>query len=297
MGYLYLCAALAAGLSKGFLGKSISRDVKNFRECVFVNLLRMLFCAVVGFALAVFKAGTSGLALTADAFFVCLFAAVSMSVFCVCWMFAYRTEAYVFLNVFTMLGTVVTCILDFVVYKTEIGITEWIGIAVLLAAVYIMSVYNKGIKGKFTKKALLILVIGSLGSALSDFSQKMYMKNFGNTPEIFNFYMYALGGVLLAAVYLYCFLNRSAPGIRRELYDKRHVLICFGMAFFLYLNSVTKTMAAGLIPSAQLYPVLQGANLILSALMAHIMFKEKIKLKCICGMVTAFCGLMILNLL
>ena len=46
------------------------------------------------------------------------------------------------------------------------------------------------------------------------------------------------------------------------------------MSLFLFLNTSLKTLAAGILPSAQIYPVLQGANLILSGLMAHFLFKE-----------------------
>ena len=91
--------------------------------------------------------------------------------------------------------------------------------------------------------------------------------------------------------------NKKTPRTAKILYDKHHMWVYFAMAFFLYMNSVTKTMAAGFISSVQIYPVLQGANLIASALMAHTLFKEKLNVKCIVGMATAFTGLMVIHLL
>ncbi len=269
--------------------------MESFKECTFINLLRMLFCAVVGFAVITLKNGISGMALDVSALPVYIFAGITMSVFCVCWMYAYRTEAYTFLSVFTMLGTVLTCFLDAVIYKNPVKPIQWLGIAVLVAAVFIMSVYNKGIKGKFSVKGILILVIGSTGASLADFSQKIYVREIGKSADTFNFYMYVFGFVLLAAVFLLASLPQKVPRIRPLLHDRRHILIYFTIAFFLYINSVSKTMAARTVPSEQLYPVLQGANLIASAIMAHILFKEKINTKSICGMVTAFAGLMLLH--
>ncbi len=296
MGYLYLAIALAAGLTKGALGRNISRDVESFKDCTFVNFLRFLFCAAVGAVMMFIKVGPAGFVFTAEAIPVYILAAVSMSAFCICWMFAYRNEAYMFLSIFTMLGTVVTCLLDLIVYGTPITLRQWIGIAILFAAVYIMSVYNKGIKGKLSAKGLLVLIIGSLGSALSDFAQKIYKNTVpSGGAESFNFYMYALGCLLLAVILPMTKAVKSQPKLNDILCDRRHILICFAIAFFLYLNSTTKTMAAVSIPSAQLYPVLQGANLIASAVMSHILFKEKINAKCICAMSTAFAGLLILH--
>ena len=293
MAYFYLLIALFSGVAKGYCGKTVSRDMSNFKECIFINLMRMLFSALVGLLLAVFKTDISGFMMTQESFFVYLLAAISMSVFCVAWMYAYQNEAYMFLSIFTMLGTVITCLLDIIFYNADIGLKQWCGMAILLLAVYIMSIYNKDIKGKPTVKGLTILIIGSIGSSLADFSQKVYTREIGQRAEIFNFYMYAFSFVLLAIVYV-GLKSKKSLNIMHSIYDKKHLLIYFAMAFFLYTNSVTKTMAATFLSSAQIYPVLQGANLILSAIMTHVLFKEKINVKGLAGIVIAFIGLMLI---
>jgi drug/metabolite transporter (DMT)-like permease len=105
--------------------------------------------------------------------------------------------------------------------------------------------------------------------------------------------MYAFSFVLLAIVYMGLKTKKSL-NITRSIYDKKHLLIYFAMAFFLYTNSVTKTTAATFLSSAQIYPVLQGANLILSAIMTHVLFKEKINVKGLAGIVIAFIGLLLI---
>ena len=57
VGYLYMLAALAAGLVKGFSGKKISRDVVSLNDGFTVNTIRTLFCAGIGFAVAVAQVG------------------------------------------------------------------------------------------------------------------------------------------------------------------------------------------------------------------------------------------------
>ena len=295
MGYLYLFIALLAGLAKGFCGKTVSRDMQNFKECIFINLMRMMFCAAVGFLLASFNSGFSAFLIKAEELWVYLLAAVSMTAFCVCWMYAYQNEAYMFLSIFTMLGTIVTCLLDYVLYSTPIRSAQWIGMFVLLSAVLVMSFYNKGIKGKLTGKGLFLLTLGSIGSAVADFSQKIYAREIGESAQVFNFYMYAFGFLMLLVVYFMCLKKPGVAKMQKVLYGRKYMWIYFTMAFSLYLNSVTKTIAAQFLTSAQIYPVLQGANLIASALMAHVLFKEKINAKALLGMGIAFAGLMVMH--
>jgi multidrug transporter EmrE-like cation transporter len=68
------------------------------------------------------------------------------------------------------------------------------------------------------------------------------------------------------------------------------------MAICLFLNSYFKTTAAKYLNAAQLYPINYGGSLILSMLMSTIIFKEKLNLKCIIGVLLSFVALILINL-
>lgn len=63
------------------------------------------------------------------------------------------------------------------------------------------------------------------------------------------------------------------------------------------MNSYSKTLAAVHLTAAEIYPVLQGANLIASAVLAQLFLKEKITLRSLAGMACAFVGLMLIKFL
>lgn len=69
------------------------------------------------------------------------------------------------------------------------------------------------------------------------------------------------------------------------------------MSAALIINSYFKTKAAAYLDSAQLYPLNQGMALILSVLIASVLFKEKLTAKCVIGIFIAFAGLLIMNVL
>lgn len=296
MGYLFLTLALAGGLIKGFAGKGISRDVHSLSDGFAVNTIRCTFCALIALALAIPFAGFGGFALSGKGFLVSALSAVFMSMFTVAWLYAYKSEAYIFLSIFTMMGSIVTALLGFAFYGDELKPTRIIGMVLLFAAVYVMSLYNKNIKGKMTTKGVITLIIGGLGAALADFMQKVFTKESLGSPYVFNFYTYALA-IAPQLIILY-FLMRGKPKeerISEGLLDRRHMLIFLVISAALYLNSTTKTLATGYIPATQLYPTLQGANLIASAILASILFREKITAKSIVGIVIALASVILMN--
>ena len=86
-----------------------------------------------------------------------------------------------------------------------------------------------------------------------------------------------------------------------EVVDGQKVKKIFGfiliMAICLFANSFFKTLASGYLDAVLLYPLNQGCALILSAVMASTFFKEKLTGKAILGILIAFAGLLVINLL
>ena len=293
--YLYLFLALVAGLVKGLAGKKISRDVVSLNDGFVVNVIRSVFCAVIGFVVAIIQVGFSGLALSMEAFLVCCASSIFMALFCISWLYAYKTEAYVFLNIFTMLGSVITAFLGCAFFGDELSTTRIIGFVFLFVAVYVMSLYNKNLKGKMTKRAVITLALGCAGVALADFMQKVFVKNSLGAPCTFTFYTYFLM-IIPQLLVLSLFKVKKTQVASTNICDKRHVSIYLIISIALYVNVIMKTMAVGTIPSTQLYPTLQGANLIASAVCASIFFKEKMTARSIVGICIALVASILMNL-
>ncbi|MBE6696113.1 MAG: hypothetical protein E7587_06625 [Ruminococcaceae bacterium] len=294
MPYLFLTLALIGGLIKGFAGKKVSHDVTNLHDGFIVNTVRTLFCAAIGFLVAVSQVGISGFALTPAAFLVCLVSSVFMALFAISWLYAYKSEAYVFLSVFTMLASVITGILGRIVYGDELKLTRILGFVILFLAIYIMSFYNKNVSGRITKKAAITLFLGTLGVSLSDFMQKVYTKESLGEASVFTFYTYFL--MLIPQIAVILIFNAKKAEKNPSLLDKRHIIIFFIMSAALYLNVLTKTFAVRDIPATQMYPTLQGANLIFSAILASLLFKEKITLKSVLGIAVALIAVVLMNI-
>ena len=296
MGWFLLIVALFAGLGKGLCGKYISNDVKGLGECFVINLMRFAFCALIGFLLLKTQNDVS-FNMEKSALIIYCFSAVGITLFSVCWMFAYKSETYVYLCVFTMIGSIVSCLLGSFIYSEHIGIKQFLGMAMILGSIYVLSMYNADISGKIKPKEAIVLSLGTIGSSITDLTQKIYMRESGKNALLFNSYSYAFAFFILFVLFIiYSFKHIERKQCRITL-GKRDTLLLIVLSSCLYLNSVTKTAANNYLTMTQIYPTLYGASFILSAFTASLLFKEKMTLKSVVGISGAFLGLIVMNVL
>ncbi len=301
MGYLLLSLAVFANLTKGYCGKKTSSYVVEYKDAAFQNMIRMLLCVVIGFFLLPFQSGLSGLKIDAGLLMVTVLSGIANALFVVFWITSVKKGAYMTINVFVTMGVIVPLILCKIFFGEPVTLIQTAGLLVLILAVVIMCSYNNSIKQKITPVSLLVLTLCGLSNGIADFTQKWYV-NKTDAPDIviFNLYTYLFGFLFLFGMYLIIKLKNRRKG-DNMLSEKKMIketsvyLVILAVSLFLY--SYFKTEAALYLTSAQLYPLNQGATLILSAVMSHIFFKEKINMKCAAGIILTFVSLIIINVI
>ena len=298
MGYLFLALALLAGSTKGYCGKKTSGFVREYKDAMFTNFVRMVLCILISFLLLALSGRLSLLAVDLNVVLITLLSGVTTSVFVVAWLLAVRRGAYMMLDVFLMLGVIVPLLLSEFLFDEKIRLNQWAGLLVLLVAVVIMCSYNNQIKEKMSLKSLGLLVLCGIANGLTDFSQKLYVKTVADSSAaVFNFYTYIFSALVLLVFYLGAKVTDKTGSSSETDVLRRVGGYVAVMSVCLFLNSYFKTMAAGILPSAILYPLSQGASLILSSFMSMLFFKEKLTAKCITGIALSFAGLLIIKLL
>jgi drug/metabolite transporter (DMT)-like permease len=301
IGYIFVFLALAFGATKGYCGKKTSGTAAHASDAMAINSTRMLLCILIGFFMVLIQGNVTKLAITPEVLLITLLSGIGTSVFTVSWLLAVRKSAYMLLDVFILAGVVIPMLLCLFLYDEPITLIQWIGIAILLIAGYIMCTYNKSINGKMTLSGFVLLILCALSNGITDFSQKLFVRSAPDIAiSVFNFYTYVFSAFVLI---LCCFIFRM--GERRYVPKEERVsvtatvkpifLYIVIMAVCLFLNSYFKTAAAVHLTSVQLYPLTSGSALIISMLMARFLFKEKLNLKAIVGVVLGFAALILIN--
>lgn len=295
MGYLFLLIALFAGTAKGYCGKKTSGYTNSFRDATLANIIRMMLCIVIGFVLIFITGDLEKLIPSRDMLLISVLSGVSTAIFVVTWLISAKKSAYMMLDIFLMLGVLIPLIASNFFFNEVIKPTQWLGVAVLLVAVGVMCSYNNSIKAKITPTSFVLLIICGIANGIADFSQKLFTKCVPDgSVAVFNFYTYVFAALIL-------FASFAATSKTEPTDDKSDIKKIFGyiliMAFCLFANSYFKTIASRYLSAVLLYPLNQGCSLILSAIMTSVLFKEKITTKAVIGILTAFIGLLIINLL
>lgn len=296
MGYLFLLIALLSGTTKGYCGKKTSGYVSEYKDSIAANIIRMILCIAIGFLMLLAQGQASLLKTNSQTLIITLVSGITTSLFVTSWLVSVKRGAYMLVDVFLMFGVLVTTILSRIFFAEEIGLKRWIGIAVLFAALLIMCSYNNQVKAKIDLKSLLLLSLCGGASGLTDFSQKVFVKTVENgNAAVFNFYTYVFSALTLILL-LPIFCKGSSKSIDIKNFKKISIYIAI-MAVCLFANSYFKTVAASYLTAAQLYPLNQGASLILSSVMAAVCFGEKPNSRSVLGLTVAFVGLIIMNVL
>lgn len=295
MGYLFLSLALFAGVCKGYCGKKTSGYTNSFSDAILANTIRMILCTAIGLVIILTSEGFSALKPSTELVLISALSGTSTAIFVVSWLISVKKSAYMMLDIFLMFGVLIPLVASNVFFNEVIKPTQWLGMGLLLLAVVIMCSYNNSIKAKITPSSFALLIICGIANGIADFSQKVFTKCMSDgSAAVFNFYTYLFAAFVLVAFYIVSCKTKHANG---NADIKKIFIYILIMAICLFANSYFKTLAAGHLSAVLLYPLNQGCALILSAIMASVLFKEKITTKAVIGILTAFIGLLIINLL
>ncbi len=291
MGYIFLGLSLLSGTLKGYCGKLVGNTMNGFRDAALANSIRMSICAFVGLIIAICSG--AGFILPFKTFLICLLSGVSLSGFVLSWLVLVKNGAYMMIDVFVMIGTVVPIIFGTILFGESIKALQVFGIGLILIAALIMCSYNNSIKQKLTIKSVLLLILCGAANGFSDLSQKLIVTLSPDTHiSVFNLYTYVISTIVLFGFFAFLKKDKAEDSLPKIKKAFIHILI---MAVSLFLVTYFKTLSAKYLDSAILYPVYQGSCLILSSLMCAIFFGEKLTAKCILGLTVAGLGMIILN--
>lgn len=295
MGYLFLSVALLAGATKGFCGKKISNSTQTLRDSVFANIARMFLCIIIGLIIVLANGSFSQLLPSVEMLLISALSGISTAVFVVSWLISVKKSAYMLLDVFLMTGVLIPIIFGTFLFDETIKATQWIGLLILFVSAALMCSYSNSVKFKMGVTDFLLLLLCGVANGFTDLSQKIFVNHLPDiSPSVFNVYTYIFALLTLTAAYLV--LKKPTETSSAEKDIKVYVYIAI-MAICLFMNSLFKTFAAARLDSALLYPLNQGASLILSTLMSVLLFKERITPKAVAGIIIAFIGLVFINVL
>lgn len=295
MGYLFLTLALSAGIVKAYCGKRSSYAITRTRDAITITTVRMLLCCVIGFILPLVTNASFAVS-SPRMLLLAVISGLCSAGFVVLWLLSVRNTMYMMVEVFVAGGVIIPLVFCNILYGEPISIMDALGVGIILVGIYLISVNGKAEKGKWSLRGIALLVVTMLFSGASSLTQKMYANEFPDSNAlVFNFYVYVFAAAVLLVISLVLSVKDREP-IRISLRVVKPIWLYVAiMAACLFLNSYFNTVAASHLDAVILYPMSQGLAMVLSLVMAVVIFKEKINLKAAIGIALTLAAIVLIN--
>ena len=200
----------------------------------------------------------------------------------------YKKTSVAFMTLCHAAGMIIPCVIGHFFWLEKLSILSVVGILLTMTSIVLLK-DSKTDKKKFKTVGIVIGIVVFLTSGGVMVAQKLMGLYFaGQSIGAYNFYSF------IVAFFILCFFAKS---INIDKKSKKAVLICsMGSAVSLSIISIVMTKMAGSVPSVVLFPLFNGLGIIFVCVGSVFVFKEKLSIKNVVGLLLGVCGLCLVNL-
>ena len=180
----------------------------------------------------------------------------------------------------------------------EMNVYQWLGLVVFLVSIYFMVSQDKSKaedeqeqpKKKISLKTLIMLILMFIAEGGMMIVQTIFgtLVEDGNTA-LFSFVMFAINALILYICYLVqaLFIHKPVRQVEKKLkFLPKTLLICGAfLAFALAVINILATELTAMVPAALLFSISNAIAIIVTMLVGCIVYKEKVGVKNIIGIV------------
>ena len=298
MVYILLGAILSLRVVQKITGKTCSNLMPTEPRGVVSEMgIRMAMSAAAAFIMLLMAGEVikSFAAMPALGWLIAILTGVTLTASTACLLLAMKKTSVVLASLFGAAGLLVPTISGIFLYDQKVAIGQWIGILFLFIATIFLSSSSKDTNGKITFKTILLLVGEMLANGSTMLLQTLY-KNYvpNGSVSLYSFLQFAIPSVILLLVALLWSAKEKLPMPKT---DKKLLGYSVFAAVAIFGISQISTIASAIIPVAILFPISDGGGMVISAIVAATIFKEKLTVKSICGITLGIAAIIMIKLL
>ncbi|MBQ8815477.1 MAG: EamA family transporter [Lachnospiraceae bacterium] len=198
-----------------------------------------------------------------------------------CKLLAMQNGTMVITSVFSTAGLIIPCVCGVLFFEETMTVGQWGGIAVFIFASFLLISSAKNIYSSFSWKTIFLLLGVFIANGGTMLCQKaLTYVNPEGSVTLFSFFSFAVPAVAFGAYLLIAGEKGGQEKLEKGLYAPAVLL-----AAAMFVINQLVTMATSYVPTAILFTVPNGANNIFAALMAAVLFKEKLTVRSVLGLV------------
>ena len=197
-----------------------------------------------------------------------------------CSMLAMQSGTMVITMVFSTAGLIVPCVFGVVFFNEEMTLWQWSGILIFIAASFVLAASAKDIHQDFSFKTVLLL----LGAFFANGGTAVCQKSLTYVNPEGSITLFSLLSFVVPTLVFVLFLFCPFQAEKREPLNRKIYLPTVFLAIAMFLMNQIVTVATNYVPTSMLFTIPGAGNNIIAAVMAALLFKEKMTLKSMIGL-------------
>ncbi len=300
MDILFLGIILILRVIQKITGKAMSNDMpsepRGLSEYLSIKSAMSALAALILLALTTNIAdAVSGM--PALGWIISIATGITLTVSSACSLLALKHTSVLLNALFGAAGLLVPTISGIFIFGEKVGVGQWCGIACLLLAALLLASSSGKTNGKITFKTLLLLFGSMLANGTTMLLQTLYRRFVpGGDVSLYSFLQFVIPAIalLLASFMIGLFKRNQAPRVK---YSNKLMLCTALSAIALFGISQISTIASKTIPVAVLFPISDGGGMIISGIVAWLIYRERLTVKSTLGIIMGVLGLCLIKLL
>ncbi|MBQ8426224.1 MAG: hypothetical protein IJX16_00465 [Clostridia bacterium] len=239
--------------------------------------------------------------------------AIAMS--CCCSLYVLTTGTMSLSDMFATAGLLVPTIASMFLYQEYLNVWQWLAMVIFMVAAWFLIGASKEKYGKFTLKTFFVLIGTLLLNGLTMLMQTMFGRNVvGGNISLFSTLSFFSGALVILILYMVCILcskksfrqngekkmesneftllpaNKEQTKLPKKVY-----LFAIFLSFAIFLINQLATLSTPLIAPVILFAFIFGGSTIISAVVGAVIYKEKITLKMVFGLLLGIGSLIMIQ--
>lgn len=289
---IYIAVILLCRVAQHMCGKTSSKRVNGIPCFLKYAAFRNLLSAALAAGLIVISG--NGFHCDAKTVIISMLSGISLTASMIFGIMALKNGTVALNSMFGTAGLIVPVIAGIFLFDTPVSILQWLGVALFLCAAYLLISNSKRTYNKFSPKTLLLLLGVLLTEGFTMLAQQLFAHYVQNGDvTVFSLFSFGIPGI---AIVIYLLIKSKIhnegkiPRLTPELIGLGAVL---SLAVFI-INQLA-TLAASVVSPVVLFAFINGGSTIIGTIVAAIMFKEKLTLRNVAGVIIGVLALVIVK--
>mgnify|MGYP004508848841 FL=1 len=292
--YVYLLSILAARVVQAVFSKLSSNEANNIVLTVKYTAYQYSVSAALGLILLL--ADMSNLKIDLPTLGIALLSGVSLFFSTFFSIYGMKSGTVSLVSMFGTAGLLVPIIAGVFLFGQPVSILQGVGTAIFFVSAWLLIKNSKNTYNGFSLKTLLLLIGAMLANGLTMLAQQMYTYYVPNgSISLFSFLSF--GSVAAAGLPTAFAMGKSEKYKSGDLKLGKTLYICgIALAAAVFVINQFATKLTALLPPVFLFTFINGGGTIISTLAAAAIYKEKLSVYSILGVIIGICSMIMIKL-